>query len=146
MFKVGVGTATATLLLLCNTGSSVAQTIAQVQEVDLVGTWNMNVGHFNMQSSGECTIRTLTTDRRAFNEPVRIDRSGSDYSININQPVSLVVSGNRISFVENLRNGSLRWEGTITKIVDSQSPVTVISGIETCNNQATLPFTMIRLD
>ena len=145
MFKVGVGTVTVVLLSIFGSGSA-AQTIAQTQEVDLVGTWNVNVGHFNMQSSGECTIRTLTTDRRAFNEPVRIDRSGSGYSININQPVSLSVSDNQMSFVENLRNGSLRWEGTINKIVDSQSPVTVISGVEICNDQVTLPFTMIRLD
>ena len=144
MLKVGVGMVTAILLSI--SGGSVAQTIAQSQEVDLVGTWNVNVGHFNMQSSGECTIRTLTTDRRAFNEPVRIDRNGSGYSININQPVLLSVSGNQMSFVENLRNGSLRWEGTINKIVDSQSPVTVISGVEICNDQVTLPFTMIRLD
>lgn len=146
MFKIGVGTVTAILLFLSGTRDSAAQTIAQNQEIDLVGTWNLNVGYFNMQSSGECTIRTLTTDRRAFNEPVRIDRSGSGYNININQPISISVLGNQISFVENLRNGSLRWEGAIHKIVDSQSPVTVISGVETCSNQVTLPFTMIRLD
>ncbi len=146
MIKASLRTVTVIIIFLANAGSSVAQTIAQNQEIDLVGTWNLNVGYFNMSSSGDCTVRTLTTDRRAFNGPTRIDRSGSGYSISINQPVSISVSGDQMSFVENSRNGSLRWEGTISRIVDSQTPVTVISGIETCNNQVTLPFTMIRMD
>lgn len=146
MVKASLRTVAAVILFLSSADSSVAQTIVQNQEIDLVGTWNLNVGHFNMQSNGNCTIRTLTTDQRAFNEPIRIDRSGSGYSININQPVLISVSGNQMSFTENSRNGSLAWVGTVSQISDSQTPVTVISGVETCNNQVTLPFTMIRLD
>lgn len=146
MIKASLRTVAVIILFLANAESSVAQTISQNQEIDLVGTWNLNVGYFNMQSNGDCTIRTLTTDRRAFSEPIRIDRSGSGYSLSINQAVSISVSGDQISFVERPRNGSLMWVGTVSKISDSRTPVTIISGVETCNDQVALPFTMIRLD
>lgn len=125
--------------------TTVESSIAQNQEVDLVGTWNLNVGYFNVQG-GDCTINRLTTDPGAFNGQVRIDRSGSNYGIDINQPAIVSVSGDQMSFNENSGGGTLSWIGTINKISNSQTPITVISGVETCNNQATLPFTMIRLD
>lgn len=46
MVKASLRTVAAVILLLSSADSSVAQTIVQNQEIDLVGTWNLNVGYF----------------------------------------------------------------------------------------------------
>jgi hypothetical protein len=131
-------------------GTANAQTASRSEEWNLEGTWKLNVGIFNFQQGGGCIVTIPTGDARAVFKytPITISRHDSGYGVQVNTPAEIQVSGNRFVLVEKLGNNTLEWVGTISREVDKPRGkiVTRISGTETCNNQATLPFTFLKED
>lgn len=137
------------VLLSVFIGSASAKTGTRSEKWNLEGTWKLSVGYFEFQPSGGCMVKTPTGDVGALKDaPIAISRSNSGYSIQINALVGIKVSGNRFSFTEKVGSNRTEWVGTISQELDQsrRMVVTRISGIETCNNQATLPFTFVRED
>lgn len=121
-----------------------SQSSPQNQNWNLGGTWKLSVGYFELSSNGSCTVKTPTGASGAVIEaPKLFTKTGSGYSVTVNVPAEIKVSGNRAMFVEQVQYGTLKWEGTLSNKVDLDRGrvVTEFSGKETCNGRATLPFT-----
>lgn len=125
--------------------AEIASSQTSPQNWNLAGTWKLSVGIFNLESNGNCTVKIPTggSGSRYIEKPILLTKTGSGYSVSVNVPAEIQVSGNRAIFVERVQYGSLKWEGTLSNKVDLDRGrvVTEFSGKETCNGQATLPFT-----
>lgn len=125
--------------------AEIASSQTSPQNWNLGGTWKLSVGIFNLESNGSCTVKIPTggSGSTYIEKPILLTKTGSGYSVSINVPAEIKVSGNRAMFVERVQYGSLKWEGTLSNKVDLDRGrvVTEFSGKETCNGQATLPFT-----
>ncbi|OCR00439.1 hypothetical protein BCD67_13100 [Oscillatoriales cyanobacterium USR001] len=124
--------------------AEIASSQPSPQNWNLAGTWKLSVGYFDLSSNGSCTVKIPTgASGSVIEAPKLFTKTGSGYSVSVNVPAEIKVSGNRAMFVEQIKYGTLKWEGTLSNKVDLDRGrvVTEFSGKETCNGQATLPFT-----
>jgi hypothetical protein len=75
-------------------GSASVQTATRSEEWNLEGTWNLSVGYFNLTSDGRCTVKIPTGGAGVINGPIAISKSASGYSVRVNIPAEIRVSGN----------------------------------------------------
>lgn len=118
---------------------------------DLRGRWLLEVGWFQWNSSNPLGTCRVDSSRGILQTPVTFTQNSNRVTANASVAGDSngtvigngVISGNQF---ESSESDGLRWIGTISRTIDENGgAITQIAGTEYCG-QASLPFTITRLD